>query len=170
MGGRRQVPPRGAQGPRVHPKGVKKKASQLQGAGSGRSCPWKGLPARPWPPWAAGLFPPAQRRQSRPGKEPRQVRAGLSPPSSPRPEKGFLATGARSRRGHGDSDHAEIETPERKDRNRETHREGETDSETKTQRGRERWRYRDRESERDRQSGRERQSQRQKQTGRHSDT
>ena len=48
-----------------------------------RSHPGKGLPARPWPPWAVCLFPPAQRRQSRPGKEPRQVRAGLSPSQVP---------------------------------------------------------------------------------------
>ena len=48
-----------------------------------QSRPGKGLPARPWPPWAVCLFPPAQRRQSRPGKEPRQVRAGLSPSQVP---------------------------------------------------------------------------------------
>lgn len=55
-----------------------------------RSRPGKGLPARPWPPWAVCLFPPAQRRQSRPGKEPRQVRAGLSPSQVPALSRVFL--------------------------------------------------------------------------------
>ena len=81
MHGGRSLPPvlraPETQGVGVDSKARKKKASQLQGVGS--AVP----PARPWPPWAVCLFPPAQRRQSRPGKEPRQVRAGLSPSQVP---------------------------------------------------------------------------------------
>lgn len=60
----------------------RRKPASCRGWGA-QSRPGKGLPARPWPPWAVCLFPPAQRRQSRPGKEPRQVRAGLSPSQVP---------------------------------------------------------------------------------------
>lgn len=98
------------------------KAASCRGAGSGRARPGKGLPARPWPPWAECLFPPAHRRQSRPGKEPRQVRAGPSPPSGPRPEKGFLPTRARSRQRHQRA--AETESY----RERQSYRETETDT------------------------------------------
>ena len=78
-----------AEGPRnpgrVHPKGVKEESQPAVGDRSRQSRPRKGLPARPQPPWAECLFPPAQRRQCWPGKKPRQVRAGLPPSLKPPP-------------------------------------------------------------------------------------
>lgn len=81
------------------------------GGGSGRACPRKGLPARPWPPWADCLFPPAQRRQSWPGKEPRQVRAGLSPPRVPALRRVFFPPVLEA-----DTDTTETETEIQSDR------------------------------------------------------
>lgn len=140
---------------------AEKGAGQPQGAGCGRRWPRKGLPARPGPPRAERLFPPARRRQSRPGREPRQVRPGLSPPSSPRPEKGFLPTRARSRRDseiltlqrwkdqRGTGGQRQGETERQRYRDRESETESERDRDGERHRDKDRDTQRDRDSERD---------------------
>lgn len=145
-----------------------------------RSRPGKGLPARPWPPWAVCLFPPAQRRQSRPGKEPRQVRAGLSPSQVPALSRVFLLEPEvggdtviliMQRRKHEREIQRweETETQRERESQRDTNRGKDRNTEKQSQKDRDKVRERETEIVRGRQSQRGRERQRQSQRERDRD-
>lgn len=126
----------------------RRKPASCRGWGA-QSRPGKGLPARPWPPWAVCLFPPAQRRQSRPGKEPRQVRAGLSPSQVPALSRVFFLLFLLEPEVGGDT---VTLTMKRRKHEREIQRweETETQKEGESQRHKQRQRWKYRETERQR--------------------